>query len=658
MKYPIYPIAFSYVSGIFCSLYFGLPTTVVLSVAVLSFLLLVLLYILQRNKGFNGKLNAFTFVSVFFTFASLGFLIHHFTNKPVIITDLDQKEFTIKVTEVLKSNHYSHRVYASLLSHEKEPDVLVTFSNKAPLPKVGTVYTLVGIVKEVPEPRNLYDFNYKQYLKNKHIYYQINSNHAPFKIAEESSVHKLVVNFRDYLITQFDKLGYPEKTKGFIEALLFGIKTNLNDEIQQQFKDFGILHVLAVSGMHVVLLFSTISYVLQHLRVPKKVVTVILIVFLLIFSLMAGFSGSVVRAALMCLMAIVGTLTGRRIYTINLLVGSMLLILLIEPNYLFDVGFQLSYLAVFSIVFCYPVIQRFFTFKNIILNYFGQLVGVSLVAQLGVLPLNIYYFKQIPLLFLIGNLIAIPLTSFLLCAWFLQMLLSLISVKIFTFFTSILNSISTFCFDSLSSLSDYFSVKTIDFHFNVFQTILALLIVFCGFWFFHKKTVSKVFVFLGLVVGFQFASVNKLYQNGNEKELVLLSDTKNMVILNRVGCHIRQIGTASSYTAQSIKNYSMHNSAVITKVDSLSNSFVLNNKTWLVVDSLSVYPKQQFDYVVLYQNAKVNLERFTQYTQPKLIVLHNSNHQYLVDEYVAYLMERKIPYYDMRNKGSYVVELH
>src|SRR5690606_19411811 len=184
---------------------------------------------------------------------------------------------------------------------------------------------------------------------------------------------------RDYLTAQFYKLGYSEKTQGFIQALLFGIKTNLNDEIQQQFKDFGILHVLAVSGMHVVLLFSTISYVLRKLRLSKNLITIILIIFLLIFSLMAGFSGSVVRAALMCLMTIIGTLTGRRIHTINLLVGSMLLILLFDPNYLFDVGFQLSYLAVFAIVFCYPVVQHYFTFKNWILNYFGQLVGVSLV---------------------------------------------------------------------------------------------------------------------------------------------------------------------------------------------------------------------------------------------------------------------------------------
>lgn len=656
MKYPIYPITFSYVSGIFCGFYLKLPDIAVVSVAVLSFVTLLSLYLLQRNKGFNNKLNLFTILAVFSAFSSLGFLSYSFNNKPVIIDDLSAKEFTIKVTDVLKSNAYSHRMYADLLSQKEQPKVLVTFSNKTAIPKVGTVYKMVGTIKKVAEPRNLYDFNYSEYLRLKNIHYQITSYHEPFKITEEKSFQSIIINGRDYLTAQFSKLGYSEKTQGFIQALLFGIKTNLNDEIQQQFKDFGILHVLAVSGMHVVLLFSTISYVLRKLRLSKNVITVILIVFLLIFSLMAGFSGSVVRAALMCLMTIVGTLTGRRIHTINLLVGSMLLILLFEPNYLFDVGFQLSYLAVFSIVFCYPVVQHHFTFKNWILNYFGQLIGVSLVAQLGVLPLSIYYFKQIPLLFLIGNIIALPITSFLLCAWFIQMLLSFISVEVLALITPILSWISTFCFDSLNRLSDYFSIKTIDYHITILQTVLALLMIFTIFWFFHKKELYKVYIFLSVVVLFQLISLENIIENKSKEEVVVMSDASSVVILNRVGDRIHQIGKANKFTLQSLKNYELHTNSKVATIDSLKNSFVLEDKKWLIIDSLEVYPKQKFDYVVLYQNPKINLDRLIHDVQPKMILLHNANYQYLNEEYSAYFKKRKIPYHDMRTKGSYVVD--
>src|SRR5690606_42003053 len=100
------------------------------------------------------------------------------------------------------------------------------------------------------------------------------------------------------------------------------------------------------------------------LKIPDKATNPFLVVFLIVFTVMAGLSGSVVRASFMCLMGMLGKALGAREYTVNLFVGSMLLILFIEPTYLFDVGFQLSYLAVLSIVFCYPVIQPFFRAKN------------------------------------------------------------------------------------------------------------------------------------------------------------------------------------------------------------------------------------------------------------------------------------------------------
>ena len=655
MKYPIYPITFSYVSGIFCSHYFRLPFLVPLTLVTLAFVVLIYLYFSQRNIGFKNLPNSITWVVVCVLFLSMGACMHHVANQKVKVDDLNQTQFTIQIDEVLKSNQYAHRAYATLLSEIEKPQVVISYPKESCLPRVGEIYKMVGTINEVAAPRNLYDFNYKQYLQHKQIYYQINSYHAPVKIGEEQSFNSLVVSLRDYLVSQFSHLGYDAKTQGFAEALLFGIKTNLRDELQQQFQDFGILHVLAVSGMHVVLLFSTISYVLTHLRVPKKVIPVILVVFLLVFSLMAGFSGSVVRAALMCVMGMIGVWSKRNVDTLNLMMGSMLLILIVAPNYLFDVGFQLSYLAVFAIVYCYPVIQRYFTFRNWIGNYFGQLIGVSLVAQLGVLPLSILYFKQIPLLFLIGNLIAIPITSFLLVAWFIQMVLSLIVNDLAAFFTPILHYVSSFCFDTLSNLSDYFSVKTIDFYLTPIQTIILLLLIFSAFWFFKTRKVNQLFVSLICIVAFQSVSIIEHTKNQSKRELVMLSDNNKIVILNRSGSFLHQIGGGNMFTDRTIKNYQLHNQMKVHHLDSLAKAFTLNNKEWLLVDSLSIYPKKPIDYVVLYQNPKLNLDRLISDTQPKLVILHRSNYQYLTDEYIAYFDQKKIPYYDMRTKGSFVL---
>lgn len=232
MKYPIYPIAFSYVSGIFCSHYFGLSFSMSFGIVTISFLLLLFLYFTQLNKGFLLRWNTLTIVTVCIVFSALGSLIYKINNPKIVINDLNTNEFTVKVREVLKSNKYAHRAYADLISHKNHPKVVLSFPSKNTLPKVGNVYKIVGTIKKIPAPQNLYDFNYKNYLQHKQIYYQITTYQSPVKIAQTKSFYSVVINVRNYLVSQFTKLGYNAKTKGFIEALLFGVKTNLNDELQ------------------------------------------------------------------------------------------------------------------------------------------------------------------------------------------------------------------------------------------------------------------------------------------------------------------------------------------------------------------------------------------------------------------------------------------
>src|SRR5690606_14143599 len=247
MKYPIYPITFSYGSGIFCSHYFGLPFLMPLILGTLAFVVFISLYFSQRNRRFRVLTNTILRMVVCVLLLSMGACMHQVSNQKVKVEDLSKTQFTIKIDEVLKSNQYAHRAYATLLSETNKPQVVISYPKESHLPRVGEVYKVVGTINEVAAPRNLYDFNYKQYLQHKQINYQINSYHAPVKVGEEQSLNSLVVSLRDYLVSQFSHLGYDAKTQGFAEALLFGIKTNLQDELQQQFQDFGILHVLAVS---------------------------------------------------------------------------------------------------------------------------------------------------------------------------------------------------------------------------------------------------------------------------------------------------------------------------------------------------------------------------------------------------------------------------
>lgn len=654
MKYPIYPIAFSYVCGIFCGFYLKPSLTWLISIAIL-FLSVLLYAYFKKGVTQSGLLfNTCNFLALIGIFLSLGAISFVLNNRSTNLLNASNNSFDVRITEVLKANKYSNRFYGEVLN-ETNRDVLLILTKTDSLYKPGDVVQVFGSIKPIAAAKNLHDFSYQSYLANKQIHHQISTYVSTIKIGERPSFISEIIALRDFLIQRSATLNYDKKTIGFIEALLFGVKNNLDNSLQEQFKDFGIMHVLAVSGMHVLLIFKTFSFLLTGLRVPKKVTITILIAFLLLFTLMAGFSGSVVRAVLMCFMLILGQFTHKRISTINLLVCSMFLILLIAPNYLFDVGFQLSYLAVFSISFCYPLVQNVFSSKNYILNGMGQMVGVSIIAQLGVLPLSIYYFKQVPFLFLIGNIIAIPLTSILLISWFLQLFLSFVWMEAAEFITHLLQPIAHLTFSSIHYLNDFFVLKTLSIHWNVYQAGFASILIFVSFWFFYKKDISKIYIILATFIGFQMASIYTHIHNQNVSRIVVMSDAKQIVFLNHQSKEIQQIGTSDGYLEKSLLNYALTENATISQQDSLHAAFELNSEKWILIDSLGIYPTAGASYVLLHNKAKVNMERLVHVMKPKCIVFHNSMPEYLVHIYSAYCDKRKIPYHDMRTKGAYIL---
>ena len=186
MKYPIYPITFSYVIGIFVAIILGYRFLCLWYCYHFFFAVALLnLYFTQLNQGlFTSKLNTLTIVTVCIVFSALGSLIYKINNLKIVVNDLNTNEFTVKVREVLKSNKYAHRAYADLISHKNHPKVVLSFPSKNTLPKVGNVYKIVGTIKKIPAPQNLYDFNYKNYLQHKQIYYQITTYQSPVKIAQ------------------------------------------------------------------------------------------------------------------------------------------------------------------------------------------------------------------------------------------------------------------------------------------------------------------------------------------------------------------------------------------------------------------------------------------------------------------------------------------
>lgn len=223
---------------------------------------------------------------------------------------------------------------------------------------------------------------------------------------------------RRSLLKELRLLISDDKTYALASALMFGYKNELDKETKEQFSRVGAGHILAISGLHFNVIFGVVFYLFSFLNPnPRGRLIRLLIVLPLIwgFAFMTGFSPSVNRAAGMTSIWIIGHTFYYRSFSLNSVSAVAFLMLLIHPLLLFNISFQMSFLAVVAIIILIPYSRVIYSSENKIIQYLWDLIYVSLVAQVGVLPLSIYYFHSLPTLFLLTNILIIPLTSLILC---------------------------------------------------------------------------------------------------------------------------------------------------------------------------------------------------------------------------------------------------
>lgn len=255
-------------------------------------------------------------------------------------------------------------------------------------------------------------FDYGAYLNKKGVFGQ-------FYLREKKDLKVLKTHqkaalsgatYRKKALEALQTLEMEMEGKAFLAALLLGSKDDLSADQRQDFSAAGTMHLLAVSGLHVGIIYLIGFHLLGMGRGPVghfwKVP--LLLLFIWLYAGITGFSPSVTRAATMFSGFALGSLFMRRTNTLNMLLASALVLLFINPPLLMHPGFQLSYAAVWAIVSFVPIFQKWWPTKNFIALKIRDLLTVSLAAQLGTLPLTLYYFQTFPTYFLVGNLLVLP----------------------------------------------------------------------------------------------------------------------------------------------------------------------------------------------------------------------------------------------------------
>lgn len=272
-----------------------------------------------------------------------------------------------------------------------------------------------GKIRSPHNAGNPYEFDYASYLLRKQISGTAYVYAGYWRVMDKPRVlgiKQQALACRDKIVGCYRQWGFKGEEFAVLSALTVGYKEELSDELRESYSVAGISHVLALSGLHVGILWFLLGYMLRPfcrnraMRILKWIVVTLL---LWSFAFVAGLMPSVVRAVIMCMLVELGTLGGKRGKPLNILAIAAFSMLLYSPFYLFDVSFQLSFMAVLAISLCYKEFYRIRFIRNRFLRYIWRTTIVSVVAQLGTAPLVMYYFSGFSLYFLLANLLVAPL---------------------------------------------------------------------------------------------------------------------------------------------------------------------------------------------------------------------------------------------------------
>ena len=303
---------------------------------------------------------------------------------------------------------YMH-LYSTVDSSEQQDPYSVS---QMPVP--GEIWCLTGILVAIRNNGNPGEVDYASILKRKNRWYRFYCDTVSKGICQLPVMRQGVLSAERIREEAMAKWEGPDQVISLLRAVCLGDRSGLSKETREFYQRAGGMHVLAVSGLHVGLIWWVLHRALSPLvrLLRKEIFRVVLILALLWFyAWVTGFSSSVCRSVTMFSLFSASRLMSQRSHSVNVVLVSMFFLIVLHPGRMLDVGFQLSYAAVLAIVTIHPLFQRAIKTKNPLLRWIWEATGISLAAQLGTFPLVVYYFHQVPVYALITNLLAIPLLS-------------------------------------------------------------------------------------------------------------------------------------------------------------------------------------------------------------------------------------------------------
>ncbi|WHF51127.1 ComEC/Rec2 family competence protein [Chryseobacterium gotjawalense] len=469
-----------------------------------------------------------------FLFFSLGILAHFLNSKVPELPHLKSKEnIVFKINKKLNSNEKNRR-YEITAWKDKE-----SFLSVLSLPKsekdldFSHYYKAEAYINTVKKPYSDFQFDYGKYLARKAIYFQ---SYLPdsFQIAERKDLTfaEKIREKRLETLSKIDHANFSKKAREFTKGIILSDRTEMDDQTIQDFSKSGLMHVLAISGSHMVIIFWLILVILKPVFPARFRNYKIIISLLLIwaFGIFIDYGSSVVRSCIMISVYYIYVLLQRKPDLLHSMAVAAFGILIVDTNQFFDVGFQLSFIAVFGIFWLNkPILKHLPKPKNTFQNNMVNIISVSVSAQIATLPLVVFTFHQYSVISIVANLVVIPFSEILIIFSLLMTFIIAFSIK-FTW----LNLMYDFCVTYALKLIHFFADFDVAFQKMIPMTLLEVVVAFIIIYFlravvlkFNIKNSLKVtyfiltFVALRFILNFKANQINEILVHQYFKEKIV-----------------------------------------------------------------------------------------------------------------------------------------
>jgi len=677
LRNPFFRLLLPLVAGIVVNEYFIPSGALFVSISFISLFFIFLSFVLRKPQiqyRFRWLFGAGIFLLVF----SLGYFLSNQREMEGRFSHLNQKQlFVVELisasVEKAKTTKCEVKLLSVLNGNKESPaqGKAMLFVQKDSLSKqllLGDRLLIRAEFKSPPGSVNPDGFNYALYLKRKGILatayvntFEWTKLHEPTRF----SIFRLANEFRGKLLNIYRAFGIAGDEFAVLAALTLGFTDELQPELLAGYSATGAMHILSVSGLHVGIVYVVIAFLLGFMSKSHQLKVwraIIIVLFLWMYAFLTGLSPSVIRSALMFSLVAVGGALERRSQIYNTIFVSAFFMLLINPDYLFDVGFQLSYSAVLSIVFFQRTIAGFVVVQNKLLRWVRDLFAVSIAAQLGTLPVTLYYFQQFPNYFLLTNLVAIPLSTVVI---YLSVLLLFISgVPYLSLAVAFLLKWSVWLLNYLIVRIEHlpFSVSVLSFDF-IQMCLFFIALAGISIYFYSKRF---MFLFTGLfsllmVIGI---AVYVKWDTLNSQKLVLYS-SKNMQ-LNYIanGQNYVLVGDTaeiSKIAGAFWKRHFIQKPEFVYKNDWFNGEFgCVQGKTFLIVTDKWWKGKTPgevlfVDYLFVGNKSKPKIKQLFENIRPGKIILDSSISDWYTESIRQECLLNDIPFYSVAEKGAYVL---